>query len=327
MSLTNTFAYLTYLFNFEINRNPCGMATVRVLPADLRLQLYTETFRLRRENGWGYRRIARALSESHGIIVPKGTVSNWILGVHNPSRRLHRHFTPFPSPELAYVIGAVLGDGYTTRDQGRHIVGFTNKDLNLLKNFQRALSVVLGTPSVGRITTGTRYGTMKVTVSCTLLAHFLERSIRELSPFIENHAAHFLRGFFDAEGSAAVSISQEKLQIFVTASNSNLEILRYASMLLEKRFKIMSPISLAKVGGTYVIRGEPVRFRKPVYRLCINRIRDVETYAMLIGFASVAKDRRLEQCIELLGKYGRKEAARMWLRDHHKERSRWVANW
>jgi intein-encoded DNA endonuclease-like protein len=297
---------------------------MNVLPADLRLELYDETLQLRRQKGWGYRRIACALSQSHGIHVPKGTVSNWILGRHNPSRRLHRGFKPSPSPELAYVIGSVLGDGYTAKDQGRSIVGFTNKDMDLLRHFQRNLSCVLGTSSAGRITSGTRYGTMKVTVGSTLLAIFLQRPLRQLAPFIESHPAPFIRGFFDAEGSAVVSVTRARLRVSVTASNSNLEILQYISSLL-KKFSIMSSIRMEKRAGTYLIRGEPVAFNKPVFRLGIWRICDVERYAKLIDFASSVKRQRLQEGITLLREYGSRNATEWWLADHKKCGSRWIS--
>jgi len=297
---------------------------VKVLPADVRLSLYDETVRLREENGWGYRRIARALNRSRGIHVPRGTVANWILGRHNPARRLHRAFTPDASPELAYVIGAVLGDGYTTRDRGRAIVGFTNKDVDLLKHFQCALSEALGAPSVGRITSGTRFGTMKVTVGCTILALLLERPLAELVSFIDAYPADFIRGFFDAEGTAVVFVSESRLQVAVTVSNSNREILQYISCLLEKKFGSFSTLRIARNPGTYVIRGQPVIFKRPVFRLSILRIRDVEQYAKLINFASIPKRQRLEEGIAHLRQYGRQGAATHWLIGHRKVNSRWV---
>jgi len=163
---------------------------------------------LRAEHGWGYRHISQTLSESHATQVPKGTVQYWILGTHNRSRRLHRYFEAVPSPELSDVIGAVLGDGYTTEDQGRGIVGLSNKDMDLLKHYLSCISRILNHQSSGRITRGTPFGTLKATVGSRLLALFLQKPLQQLAPFIEKHPAPFIRGFFDAEGCATVSISR-----------------------------------------------------------------------------------------------------------------------
>ena len=319
----NTFTHLLDLFRQHSSEPSRGTKSM-VLPADLRLKLYDETFQLRREKRWGYRRIARALSESHGVHVPKGTVSNWILGTYKPSRRLHRYFAPVSSPHLAYVIGAVLGDGYTTKDRGRSIVGFTNNDLDLLNHFRLELSKVLGTTSAGRITSGTPYGAMKVTVACTLLALFLQKPLQLLGSYIEKHPTDFIRGFLDSEGSAAITLSRGRLRAYVTASNSNVEILEYISSLLRKRFYVKSTIVLGRKPGLTYIRGQPVVFKKPVFRLCINGFHDVKRYPRLIGFTSRRKRTDLQEGIDLIRQHGSSVAAKYWLRSHHKVGYRWV---
>jgi intein-encoded DNA endonuclease-like protein len=116
---------------------------------------------------------------------------------------------------------------------------------------------------------------MKVTVGSTLLALFLQKPLRQLAPFIEEHPASFIRGFFDAEGSALVTVGRARLRVYVTASNSDLEILEYISALLRKRFCIRSSIILGGRPGTVLIRGKPATFKRPVFRLCIHRFLDV----------------------------------------------------
>jgi intein-encoded DNA endonuclease-like protein len=298
-------------------------AMTPVLPADVRLRLYQETMEMRATHGWGYRRISRALSVSHGIDVPRGTIQNWVLGNHNPSRRLHRYFEPAPCPELSYVVGIVLGDGYTAKDQGRGIVGLTNKDRHLLDHFLLCIARVLDCPSAGRITKGTRYGTLKATVGSTLLMLFLQKPLRQLAPLIEKHPAHFIRGFFDAEGCAVVTTSGDRLRIGVKASNSDIELLQYVSRLLRERFGIASSINVERRPWQTTIRGQVVEFRKTVFRLRVNKFSHVEIFAREIGFSSAHKREILEDALAILEKVRGKKAVDYWLRDHMKAGFRW----
>lgn len=294
-----------------------------ILPADLRLRLYQETMQLRTERKWGYRRIARALSDAYGVNVPKGTVSNWLLGTHNPARRLHRYFEAVPSPELSYVIGAVLGDGYTTEDQGNGIVGFTNKDRKLLSHYLSCMARILGVASAGRITK-CGHGVLKATIGCRLLALFLDRPLDELAPFIERYPASFVRGFFDAEGTAAVSVGQGRLHVGLSASNTDLKLLNYISWLLLDRFRLSSSIVVGRKPSLIsYIRGEDVHFKKIVFRLQVHRFRDIEVFASKISFASERKKKALDEALALICAYGHKEATSYWLRNHVKIGRKW----
>jgi len=278
---------------------------------------------MRATRGWGYRRISRALSLSHGIDVPKGTVQNWILGTHNPSRRLHRYFEPTSSPELSYIIGIVLGDGYTAEDQGRGIIGLTNKDRNLLEYFLLCIARVFNCLSAGRITKGTRYGTLKATVGSTLLMLFLQKPLAQLAPFIEKNPAHFIRGFFDVEGCAVVTTSGERLRVGVKASNSDIEVLQYISKLLREKFHLASNINVERRPWQTTIRGQVVEFKKTVFRLQVNKFSHVEVFSREIGFSSVSKQKILEDALAILRRVRGKKAVDYWLRDYVKAGFRW----
>jgi intein-encoded DNA endonuclease-like protein len=299
------------------------LARTPILPADVRLKLYQETMEMRATRGWGYRRISRALSASHGIDVPKGTIQNSILDNHNPSRRLHRYFEPVPSPELSYIVGIVFGDGYTAEDQGRGVVGVTNKDRDLLEHFLLCIARVFNCPSAGRITKGTRYGTLKATVGSTLLMLFLQKPLPQLAPLIEKHPADLIRGFFDAEGCAVVTTSGERLRVGVKASNSDIEVLQYMSRLLREKFRIASSINIERKPWQTTIHGQVVDFKKTVFRLCVNNFNDVEVFARGIGFLSVHKQKILEDALAILRKVRGKKAVDCWLRHYTKAGFRW----
>jgi len=280
---------------------------------------------LRVEHGWGYRRISKFLTEMHDIHVPKSTVQNWILGIHNPARRLHRYFVPTPSEELSYIIGAVLGDGYVTEDRGNGIVGFTNKDQDLLLHYLSCLSKILGVAKAGRITSGC-YAVSKATIKCRLLAIFLRKPLRELAPFIAKHPAQFIRGFFDAEGSAIITISQGRLTAGVNASNTDVRLLRYISRLLQSSFQVHSSITIQRKPWRAVIHGKPVQFKKTVFGLSVRRMRDVQVFASKIGFASARKQMALEEALALIRAHGSREAAFYWSRNYKKIGTKWHPN-
>ena len=237
--------------------------------------------------------------------------------------RLHRYFQPTSCPELSYVIGAVLGDGYVTEDRGRGIVGFTNKDKFLLEHFLVCISRILNTRRAGRITSGTRYGVLKATVGSRLLFLFLKKPLAEIAPFIEQEPAAFISGFFDAEGHATVALSHGRLSVIVGASNTDLEVLEYIFLLLRRRFGITCHITASRRRSPMFVRGQRVEFPKTLYRLSISRFADVQTFMRTIGFTSKQKQNRLEDGVYLLRTYGSRRAAPFWHRSYTKMGSRW----
>lgn len=58
----------------------------------------------------GYRQIQTEIFDSTHIRLSKGSISEWVHGVHDPSGGKNA-FCAVASPELAYVIGAIAGDG------------------------------------------------------------------------------------------------------------------------------------------------------------------------------------------------------------------------
>jgi len=57
-----------------------------------------------------YQQIQTEIFESTHIRLSKGSISGWIRGIHNPSGGKNK-FRAVASPELAYVIGVIAGDG------------------------------------------------------------------------------------------------------------------------------------------------------------------------------------------------------------------------
>ena len=62
------------------------------------------------ELGLSYRQIQQAVLRQKHAWLSKSTTSYWARRIHSPLGRVNQ-FQSGPSPELAYVMGAVLGDG------------------------------------------------------------------------------------------------------------------------------------------------------------------------------------------------------------------------
>jgi len=66
-----------------------------------------------------------------------------------------------------------------------------------------------------------------------------------------------------------------------------------------------------------------VIFRDPVYVLKIDGLDQLSRFAMSIGFEIARKQKKLEDAIELVRKYGSAVAAEQWLRLYEKKNGRW----
>jgi intein-encoded DNA endonuclease-like protein len=85
----------------------------RYLPRGLRIKLYDDVVALRR-CGLTYGGIVEEARRRYGVRLSKSHISYWIRGVHSPynGRRIPSMELLEPSEALAYIIGAILGDGY-----------------------------------------------------------------------------------------------------------------------------------------------------------------------------------------------------------------------
>ena len=114
-------------------------------PLSLLKRLYERVLDLRRQ-GLSYRQIQERIMEEAGEKLSKSTISEWVNGIHTPygdglgrggeDRRLNRIK---PCPELAYVIGAALGDGSMKREKCKweSMVVLRVKDYDFAAEFGR----------------------------------------------------------------------------------------------------------------------------------------------------------------------------------------------
>jgi intein-encoded DNA endonuclease-like protein len=127
------------------------MVLSRCLPRELRIKLYDDIVALRR-GGLTYKGIIGEIYRRYEVRLSKSHISYWIRGAHNPynGRRISSLELLKPSEELAYVIGAKVGDGYVSKKsrvrKGYNdvMIGLKAKDKEFVEEFDRCLAKVLG---------------------------------------------------------------------------------------------------------------------------------------------------------------------------------------
>jgi len=252
-----------------------------------RLRLYDEVMRLR-SCGLGYKRIAKSIREKYGVPLNPGTVRNWVKKGCHP---LGSHNRLVAGPELAYVIGAWLGDGSLNvrATKGTYCIRLSCKDYDFAREWGRCLAKTLGKskPYVPKYYNCLR---MWLVRGCSVLLYSLLEKAREespwiLMPYLEKHPAEACRGFFDAEGHVSTGDYR------IAACNTDPSTIDLFRELLKK---------LGIDCKTY--RYCPPDGRRTLYVLVVSRKDNVLGFAEKVGFTIARKQAKLMQLVE---KYGR----------------------
>jgi len=264
-----------------------------------RLRLYDEVMRLRRL-GLGYKRIAKAIKEKHGISLNPGMICNWVKGRYHPlGGRCNKLVM---GPWLAYALSGWLGDGRLARDKDNdeYYVKLEVSDYDFAEEWGRCLAKALGRskPYVPRWDDKHRRWVVKG--SSQLMYKLLKRAKDDpwiLMPYLEKYPAEACRGFFDAEGSVNVE------RYTIVADNTDPNVIDLFKKLLEKlgvSYKIYQCrrrnefLVDPRTGKTYR------RNSRYIIRLAISREENILKFAEKIGFAIARK--RLE-LMKLVRKY------------------------
>jgi intein-encoded DNA endonuclease-like protein len=111
-------------------------------PLEVRLGLYSRVLELANLS-LSYRQIQAEILDSTHILLSKGSISGWIRGIHNPSGGKNK-FRTVASPELAYVIGAITGDGNLNVHGYNYEMLLSVTDYDFAEEFSRCLAKILG---------------------------------------------------------------------------------------------------------------------------------------------------------------------------------------
>ena len=131
---------------------------------ETRAKLY-DLVRSLRTRGMSYGRIQETVSASLESPISKGSISQWVRGIHKPLGRVNE-FNQTAAVELAYVIGVVLSDGNVNSHKYDREVLLSVTDHEYAEEFRRCLGRVVGDlPKLDEAKRGTG-GSFRNAASC-----------------------------------------------------------------------------------------------------------------------------------------------------------------
>lgn len=188
-----------------------------------------------------------------------------------------------PTPALAYVVGALRGDGSVK--QGRITLMVREKDFaeEFAKNFSSVLNVRVEPK---------RYEKWRVWCVSRRSKLFYDwfANLPPTPRAVEQFPRSYLRGFFDAEGFARIN-SKGSLVSFVEVrlTNANFQFLKTIKKLLEK-LNIPSTLYLMMRRGQEF---PSKKVKRDIYALSITRVGAVWRFLKEIGFSIQKKNQVL----------------------------------
>jgi intein-encoded DNA endonuclease-like protein len=227
--------------------------------------------------GYGSRKIAKMLGLDDRV---RKVIEYWIYPLRGKTFRPRTDPDLTPSPDLSYVIGVRLGDGYVGHWRRDYVVTLRVKDKDFAETFKECLAKV--SRRKVRLLKDKEY--WRVTAySKPLYLSLKSKNISAYSHIVEQFPADFIRGFADSEGCATFGKTHNDVNIKI--SNTDRQLIEYVSYLLERRFQIRSSICIIKHFGS--------KAKKLVYELDISSQQDVTKFAKSIGFSIRRKSVRL----------------------------------
>jgi len=270
-------------------------------PLELRMKLYSEVRRLLGQ-GLSYREIIIEIEKVYRVTLSKSHISYWTRGIYNPYNG--RQYIPSidylsPSEELAYIIGAIAGDGYVKQISRRYkgynevFIGLEACDRDFAEEFSRCIGKVLGRKPpkprtrkngklVVEVKSKTLYELLKKPINIDRIRKYVEHCIRCICAF--------LRGFFDGEGSID---KDGRIRVY----NTDKSLLEYIKDLLNRLgIKTTEPKISIKAGTlmNYPRTNRTYYRRKDTYYLYVYAESRLRFY-QLIGFTIKRKQQRLEE--------------------------------
>lgn len=119
------------------------------------------------------------------------------FGIVN-TRRKYNHPDLFPSPELSYLIGVVVGDGSITKIGSDYAIRLSAKDEEFVAKFAKTLAIVNRRDSCYPI-----WKNKRALLETTGRSKELFYSIKNIEYYetIQTYPHEFIEGFFDSEGT------------------------------------------------------------------------------------------------------------------------------
>lgn len=260
----------------------------KYLPLEVRVRLRSRILELTKLS-MSYPQIQTEIFDSTHIRLSKGSISEWVQGIHNPSGGKNK-FREVASPELAYVIGVIAGDGNLNVHGYNYEMLLSVTDRDFAEEFSRCLAKILRKPNLYKVRWSEKRKRWIVQGSSIFLHRFLSGGWQQLKNHIEHSSRcrfSFLRALFDGEGS----ITGRNL----TITNTDRSLLLYVRKLFaESRISTSTPRVTHRAGSTLKDphTGRTYKRRKDCYVMRVSPM-DLVRFAREIGFSIERKKRVL----------------------------------
>ena len=246
-----------------------GLLRTRELPIEDRIVLYDKAMRMREHEELGDVEIAKRLN------VSRKTVDHWLYENSKPSNLQNRTYQPDlnPSPELSFIIGAILSDGCLSLNKWRRKkvkqIILVAKDLDFIEAFNQKICYLLSKNTHYSIQT-TKQNHFRVVACSSRLYDFLNNDLSQLKLYIEQFPCEFLGALIDGDGSVA---KWNDGHCCVRISSIDENLLSFCQQLLDKKLNIESKVySFDRRGTSHSKINERVIFtKKIIYELRIHR--------------------------------------------------------
>lgn len=185
--------------------------------------------------------------------------------------------------DFAYLVGAILGDGYVAKRvyRRRYEIAFASKDYNFIYAFQNSYLRVFGKHAAVAYVKNNESRIYRITASNKTLNLFLRQPLEMVLHVLKPVAMHFVRGFYDAEGSASTIIrkgrNQGQIDRHISFYNTNRKLLAAIHSILLTEGIHPSP-SIYNVTS----KNQNKTMRKPCFAIRIQRKADVALFTRKI---------------------------------------------
>lgn len=136
------------------------------------------------------------------------------------------------SPEISYILGVLLGDGWVYNYNHNYFIGLDNIEYTFCKSFLDVLKKIRLNPSIFR------KGKYWRTLASSKLFYFWFNNLkfRDIKNIVSNYPIYFIRGFYESEGCLGINYDKRnnKKYLVITIVNSNKNIIKLTKTLIEK---------------------------------------------------------------------------------------------
>jgi len=270
---------------------------------------------------WATGKTVKEIAEA--LDISRRDVSYWFR-VRKPSRTVYSPDLT-PRDELAYLVGAYLGDGRTAGEQDKK-VRFKVADPTFADQLNDLISTIIG---ASRKPVAFEEGFSCVSYDSAGLYDYLQQPLSALQPLIDISPTMFLRGFFDAEGYASPRLNHSKkhiLGILLGVANTNSEYLDCVQLQLNRLGIRASRFKTHDAGEPMTIRGNTFHRKKEVRQVQLRGKNVAEVFQARINFSIPVKKTKLADLIWISRSLSTADGYNWFVSHYELRNKRWVRN-